>query len=236
MTQQEDRGLISEHLLEVRYKANAHVLDLRGEWAAAISAEMELPHWGIIENRIDIFSKGNTERAFAGHKNCGYIVFNPPTPNFFPDRAGRFLSFLLQRDGFQCPLHVLRLGVRSKFITPYGPGFDDLRDRFASRYIGLKEQARELLDATLIDIGAPLNFADALGNFNTYAGPMQKKQMTDFIERNVDFPEVGLYFDIDYWRRPQAAMNEREIIGLMKSFASTAWERNQKLSELICRG
>lgn len=225
---------VSEHILEIRYKPNPKILDYRGTWAELISKELSLSEWLILENRIDIFDKPKKETFFVGFRNSGYICFNSPTSNYFPDKATKFVKYLFSLEVFGNPIIVERLGVRSKFITPHQPGFDDLRERYASRYLVLTDKAREAIGAKLADIGGPLNFADKLGNFNTFSGPMVQDQMKEFIQQQPEYPEVGLYYDIDYWQKPNKELDVSEVLRLIKSFSAEAWTRHERIVQLIC--
>lgn len=229
--------VINEHILEIRYKPNPRILDFRGTWALAISQLLEVPHWRIIENRIDIFSEDNVIRAFVGFHNSGIILLDTPTRNYFPDHAIKLLKFLFQLDGFGDPIFLERLGVRSKFCTPFQGTFEDLRDRVTVRYVSLTEQGKAAIgfDSSLIDVGAPLNFADKLGNFNTMCGPMSKDQFPRFFSSSETFPEVGLYYDIDYWSKPNKEMEGKQLLNLVRDFAYAAWDRHDRVRSLIIK-
>lgn len=234
MTEKVDT-VTNEHTLEVRYKPNPKILDHRGRWAEEISEQLGLRHWRIIENRIDIFSDNEVEHAFVGFRNAGFMVIDTPTKNFFPNRATKLFRFLFDLPDFGKHLHIERLGVRSKFCTPFNESFERLVDLFISRYVGLTPQAREAVGASakLIDAGAPLNFVDKLGNFNTHSGPMARQQLSDFFKKNAGFPEAGLFYDIDYFIRPNREIAERDVLTNIQSFADEAWERHERIRRLI---
>ncbi len=227
-------GELNEHTLEVRYKPNPKILDSRGKWAEIFSTKLSLPEWTILENRFDVHDKQRKETVFVGFRNAGYVCIDSPTRNYFPDKAVKLFRLLLTLEGFDNPLWVERIGVRSKFITSHPKGFDDLKDRYATRYLVLTEKAKEAISAKLVDIGGPLNFADKFGNFNTSSGPMAKDQIKDFIPQRAEYPDTGLYYDIDYWQRPNKELNESEITRLIKSFAMEAWDRHERVRNLIC--
>jgi hypothetical protein len=84
-----------------------------------------------------------------------------------------------------------------------------------------------------VDIGGPLNFADSLGNFNTMSGPMARAQLAAFFKKDEGFPEVGLFIDIDYWRRPEKDVPGAEVVSAVKSFAEAAWARHEGIRDLI---
>lgn len=224
---------INEHVLEVRYKPNPKLLDYRGSWAELISDYMKLPQWRIVENRIDIYDEKNKDHAFVGFRNAGFVAHDTPTKNYFTDKSLKFFKYLFTLDGFGKKLYVERIGVRSRFCKEYRGSFDELRDKYTFNYLTLTEQAKKIVDAKLLDIGGPLNFADKYGNFNTMSGPMIDKQMGQFFERTEGLPAVGLYFDIDYWLTPKKEIDEHETLKHITQFANSTWDRFDNISKLI---
>ena len=198
---------LNEHILEIRYKPNPKILDYRGTWAESISNHMKLPEWRIVENRIDIYDKDNKDRAFVGFRNAGFLAYNTATKNYFPDKAVKYFKYLFSFEGFEKSPYIERIGLRSKFCKEYNGSFDELKDKYSSNYLYLTKRAKEILNAKLLDIGGPLNFADKYGNFNTMSGPMTDEQIPQFFEATEDLPAVGLYFDIDYWQKPKRELN-----------------------------
>lgn len=227
--------VISEHLVEIRYRANPKILDYRGTWAELISQHMGFSDWGIIENRIDIFSKEKNMHAFVGFKNAGFVVIDSPTANYFPDQAIKLLKFVFGLDGFRDPIHIERIGVRQKFCTPFSGKFEDLCGKYSKNYLVITDSGKKAIgeDAKLIDIGGPLNFVDGIGNFNTMSGPMAKKQIEFFFKKHEEFPELGLFFDIDYWGKPDKEMSGKDVVGIIKTYAETAWLRHERVRDLI---
>lgn len=224
---------LNEHILELRYKPNPKVLDYRGSWAEAISDHMKLPKWRIVENRIDIYNEENRDHAFVGFRNAGFVAYNTSTKNYFPDKAVKFFKYLFTLTGFEKKPYVERIGVRSKFCRKHEGSFDELREKYVSNYLSLTDSAKKIIDAKLLDIGGPLNFADKYGNFNTMSGPMTDEQMPQFFEGAKEFPTVGLYFDIDYWLMPKKEVDEQEIIKHITNFTNSAWDRFDSISRLI---
>lgn len=224
---------LNEHTFEIRYKPNPKVLDYRGSWAEAISDHMELPDWRILENRIDIYNEKRGERAFVGFRNAGFVSFNTPTKNYFPEKTTKLFKYLLNLDGFGKSLFVERIGVRSKFCAKYEGAFEELREKYTTKYLSLTEAAKTIIQAKLLDIGGPLNFADSHGNFNTMSGPMIHEQLSNFFVKAEGLPNVGLYFDIDYWLKPNKEKEGREILRHIEEFANSAWTKFESISRLI---
>jgi len=225
----------NEILVEIRYRPNARVLDFRGTWAKAISEFMELPQWQIVENRIDIFTEDRSFRAFVGFRNAGLGILDSPNRSYFPDQATKLFRFIFKLEGFGDPIFVERLGVRAKFCDAFKGTFEELRDRFVDRYITTTDRAKAAIgeDAKLVDIGAPLNMADRLGNFNTMSGPMVKDQFPRFFTKDELFPDVGLFYDIDYSVKPERETSGKQILTQIKDFSLACWDRHERIRVLL---
>ena len=233
MTHNKNDISISEQVLEIRYKPNPVILDKRGSWAESISKEMSLPEWNIVQNRIEVHNKDKKDLIFVGFRNCGYISHNVPTSNYFPDKAIKFVKFIHSLDGFNNPLFIERIGVRSRFISEFKGKFEELRERYSNRFLRLTDEAKEIISAKVVDIGGPIDFLDKYGNFNTFSGPMLDKQMKQSIASAEKYPDVGLYFDIDYWQKPQKYVQLQDIVSMVKAFSNESWSRHEKVKNLI---
>jgi hypothetical protein len=198
---------------------------------------MELPDWQIIENRVDLFSKDKTRRVFVSFRNAGYIALDVPTREYFPDQVGKLMRRLFNLDGFGKSIATQRIGLRSRFATGFVGSFEDLAARFASRYVMVTEAAMRALgeNVTLVDVGAPLNFKDMTGYFNTLAGPMRREEFGRYFTKDEPFPEVGLFYDIDYWKQPNQTLAERDISAVATAFARAGWDRHSRVRDLILR-
>lgn len=225
--------IFNKFIFEIRYKPNAKVLDYRGIWAERISSHMKLPEWRIVENRIDVFDKDAKNRAFVGFRNSGFTSNDVPTANYFPDQTVKFFKFVLEMEGFDAPIFVTRIGVRAKFYRSSNVNFNDLLERYSTRYLTLTDKAKEIMSADLIDIGGPVNFKDSHGNFNTMSGPMKEAQAKQYLERKDDLPEVGLYFDIDYWKKPEKKVENSKILQIISSFSKESWKKHEEIEKLV---
>lgn len=228
--------LHNKFIFEIRYKPNPKVLDYRGIWAEKISDHMKLSEWRIAENRIDVFDKDAKNRAFVGFNNSGFVSNDVPTANYFPEKTVKFFKFVLDIDGFDSPIFVARIGVRSKFFKAYVGTFNDLINKYSTQYLILTDKAKEIINADLTDIGGPLNFKDSHGNFNTMSGPMKAEQAKQYLEREDDLPDVGLYFEIDYWQKPEQRVDNSKILQLISSFSEESWNKHEEINKLIIEG
>jgi hypothetical protein len=224
---------VNEHVVEVRYKANPKVLDYRGTWAEGISEHMGLKKWRINDNRVDVHNEDASVHAFVGFGNAGFSTFGVDTRDFFPNKAIRFFKYLFGLDGFGKQIHVKRFGVRSRFAHPFKGDFDDLVHRYATGYLSLTPEAKDAMGGKLVDIGAPLNFTDKIGNFNTMSGPMRSDQLENYFGKQGELPKVSLYFDVDYWVAPDKDMDEREVTSKIKQMADEGWDKSDRIRRLV---
>lgn len=226
---------LCEQIFEIRYKPNAKILDYRGAWAEFISEHMNLSEWRILENRIDIFDASKEDHAFIGFRNAGFVSRKLPTKNYFYERTIKLLNYLSSIKEFGSQLTVERIGVRSRYCRPFGGDFDALKDKYENHYLSLTNRAKRIINAKLVDIGAPLSFIDDVGTFNTTCGPMEEEQITQFFNGRMpdDIPKVGLYYDIDYFVRPNKTMDIKEVNSTIKAFSEKSWNRYENIAALV---
>jgi hypothetical protein len=219
--------------LEIRFKPNPQILDFRGTWAKAISEHLKLMNWRIIENRIDMTDDEKIERAFVSFRNLGYSAIDCPSKDFFADRAIKFIRYLFDLKAFEKENIIERIGVRAKFCQEFDGEYESLLGKYLSGYLNITQQVLKEFNAKIVDIGGSVNYEDAIGHFNTMSGPMPEKQMHDFIETKKEFPQLGLFLDIDYWNTPQKEMAHDEIIKNIKLLSNGCWEKFGNLYSII---
>lgn len=227
---------VSESVLEVRFKPDPRVLDRRGEWADVLSAKLGMSRWQIIENRLDLSSEKSKERAFLSFRNFGYIADDVRGPDAWRERASAVVHAIFRLSGFHSPLLIERIGVRGRFCMPFSGTFAELREAFSQSYVGPADPLMSALGegVRLEDVGAPLNFSDELGNFNTTCGPMGREQLGEFFKKRSDLPEVGLYYDIDYWQRSERAMDVHDLAKVVGQYSKAVWRRLGQVNTLVC--
>jgi hypothetical protein len=229
-------NLISEHVLEIRYKPDPRILDYRGELALSISNEMKLPKWRIGQNRVDVYEEGELTRVFVSFRNAGVVIRNPSLGDFFPNQSNKFLRFVFTRKPFSRDnTFVQRLGVKSRYAISSQMSFEELLERYMNSVLSLTPEALSAFDAKVIDIGMPLNFSTQIGKINSISGPMEKEQLSSFFkfQKSENLPDVALYLEFDYWLRPEKAMSLKKILSLTKQYAQGNWDRYQRLQALI---
>jgi len=227
---------VNEQIFEIRYKANSKILDYRGTWSELLSDYLGLSEWKIVDNRIDIYNKQNTRHAFVGFSNTGFLCTNSPTRNFFYDQASKFYSFIVKQPGYDAAPQVERFGVRSRFCINIDKSFKDIMELYLKSFCNQLESIKNVLGPEYVDIGTTLELKDKLGNYKLTSGAVELAQIKNLfrnIEEENSLPQVGLYFDLDYWVKPNKAMSEGDICGLLKQFSETSWEKIENLVNTI---
>lgn len=239
MTAEQHRYLPNDFTVEIRFKPNPRMLDHRGEWAARLSELLELDKWVIAENVLDVHDEPTTQRALVAFNRCALTMIDVTGSEVFSARAIKFLTFLFDLPDFTRRLWVHRLGVKPRFFTLFDGGFEQLLNRVKDRYFDLKTEAKEAIgeSATLTDIGALLDLKDDLGDFKSLCGAMKRDQARTIMDyrKKDELPLVGLYYDIDYFTKPDKEMRDDEIAGTIQKFAYEGWQRHQRIRSLIVR-
>lgn len=224
---------ISEHVMEVRYTPNPKLLDYVGAFADKLKELMGVYEWRTTSNRVDVYDKDNNLRVFVSFKNAGIIFLDADTKNIFPGQATKLLNFLFKQDSFGKKVFITRVGVRARFATGFQGTFDELLQHFKNRYFDLSAGATGIFAGNITDIGGPINFETKIGKLNTSAGPMKVQQLQEFFPNHPSVPEVGLYVDLDYWKRPETEFAVRDVISLIKKYSDEMWSIHENIRKLI---
>lgn len=228
--------IISDHILEIRFEPMGFFLEKRGEVADAIKGSGQFKHWSITPNRVDFWNEekreDDPESGFISFRNCGYQVHNPPTRNYFPERAGRFLKSVEENVRIKIP-QVSRIGVRARFFCGSSLGFNEIRDRFYKSFYGSLDST--LFDGQVEDVGAVLNFRRGGLYFNIGSGPMMKDQAATLIRsvKEEEFPASGLFLDFDCFLKDLGKQDLGRITREIRELHDECWVRLDKLRELL---
>ena len=227
--------IVNEHILEIRYRPDPLVLDVRGELAASVLRNLELSEWQITENRVDVFSKDEVVRAFVSFKNAGITIRDTSLPDYFPNQATKFVRGLFAQKPFRDPISIERLGVRSRFGLGVALSFQELLTLFRTRLSWPTPAALEVYGANLVDIGYPMVFETTSGRIQSTCGPMAAEQLANFFghEDRDRLPEVALYMEFDYFVKPGEPMSFKAVVGHIRQYAEENWDRYARLSAHI---
>lgn len=221
----EDRLIVAEHVLEVRFKAFGRILDIRGRIADWIADHSDLTHWSISENRVQFQLSETSQRefAFVGHQNLGYAVRRPDTRNYMPDRAMRFIAELLRVDEFELRPFT-RVGLRLRVLFPYQGKFDALVQRVNDR-LPTNNNLVEPFHATIEDVGPVLVLRRGDVRIKVQSGPMLRERSASILQGYDNLPDVGFYLDQDHYQTDHLGRpTERDLAHIVRSFNSAAWE------------
>jgi hypothetical protein len=125
---QDEKLMLAEQILEVRYIPSGSFLDVRGYVADYIRQSGFLPHWKIDPNVVAFRDKPDTvgkEGAFAGYRSAGYYVYDPQTRNLFVDRGSLFWRTIQKNQHYKLP-DLERFGARTKVFLPSEKTFDQI--------------------------------------------------------------------------------------------------------------
>jgi len=227
---------LNECILEIKYKPIPQIIDCRGLWAELISKQMNLSEWSITDNRIDIFDIQNKERAFIGFQNAGFVINDSPSEKYFSDKTANLIKCLFSQKEFEENLSIYRLGVRLKVCREYKGSFEELKQKYISKYISYGDEINKIYDNSEPSyIFTSINFRSHSNNYNTRSAPMTNAHLINFFDRKIILPKVGLYFDIDNWIRPKSDINESQIIKEIAGFIQLNWKKFEAVTDLILK-
>jgi len=196
-----DKIMLVEHVLEVRHDASGTFLDVRGYVADFIRRKEFLPHWKIDSNVVNFRDKSDkieTEGAFVGYKNAGYVVLNPPTRNFFTDRGSAFWKLLQKNEHYKLP-PLTRFGMRTKIFIPSATSFEGINKTMYEQLFS--ETARSLVGGSETDLQFTIELKEHEFHVRVMGGPLHKDEGDKYFQFQAEaFKKCGLFLDLDYYR------------------------------------
>jgi len=231
MTKPQEVEIVTEHILEIRHAAVGSFLDVRGFVADYIRGDGFLPHWKIDANVVtflDQIDKADKEGAFAGYKSFGYFTYNPPTKNFFQDRAMAFTKLILNNKDYSIP-NITRFGCRVKIFFPCEKDFDSLNKTLNENLIN--NSLREIVSHKETDLQVVIEFNEKGFRSRLTLGPMHKDEIKTQMNFESDyFSKVGLYMDVDYYKTED--IDKSKISIYLKEAMNLIWEKVDKIGNL----
>ncbi|HYS03690.1 MAG TPA: hypothetical protein VEW47_00710 [Candidatus Dormibacteraeota bacterium] len=232
----DERNVVSEHVLEIRYRAFGALLDIRGRIADAVAAKGQMSVWSITDSRVDFKPTDEDEReiGFVSHRNIGYVVRTPDTRQYMHDRAMRFIRDVFAVDGYKLP-DVVRFGFRSQILFPTRDSFAGLLKKTSER-MPQPKQLTEVFDAQIEDYGQIVVLKRGETHIRVRGGPMQSAQAkteTSLGAQKDRIPEVGFFLDLDHWRTNPGPMDERKISALLQQSNDSAWKAASAYHDIL---
>ncbi len=232
MMKKEEKIMITEHILEMRHGAVGSFLDVRGFVADYVRNSGFLPHWSIDANNVNFRDESNRvakEGAFAGYKSFGYFTYNPPTKNFFQDRAISFIKLINNNKDYNIP-NITRFGCRSKIFIPYEKDFDLLNGLLNENFIS--DSLREIVRHKETDLQIVLEYTDKMFNSRLTIGPMHKDEVKNQLNfESESFSKAGLFLDIDYFKTDNIEI--ANVFSLIKESMILIWEKVDSITKKL---
>jgi hypothetical protein len=225
----QDKIMLAEHVLEVRHDASGTLLDVRGFLADYIRKEKFLPHWNIRSNVVNFRDNKDEiklEGAFVGYKSAGYVVLNPQTRNFFPDRATAFWKLLLRNEHYEIPKPT-RFGARTKVFVPSGKSFDAINEVMFEELF--TQKIRGLIGGTETDLQFTIELKEKSFDVRVIGGPIHKDEAGRYFQfTSEEFKKSGLFLDIDIYQTSGLLLPE--IPRILKKAVDMTWEKTERVA------
>ncbi|RLD37338.1 MAG: hypothetical protein DRI74_06975 [Bacteroidetes bacterium] len=226
-----EKTILAEHVFEVRHVASGTFLDVRGYVADYIKECGLFPHWNIDANIVnfrDQEKKAKTDAAFISYKSAGYIVFDAPTKNYFPDKSIKFWKILNENNHYKIS-ELLRIGIRTKAFFPLDKSFEEIRDTIYAKFYTKESQA--LIGGSLDDIQLIIDYEEEEFKVFLRGGPLKKGEAAKYFNfESEEFKNTGLFLDLDFFKKE--ALNHKDIPQLLNTAVDISWKK----LETIARG
>lgn len=208
-----DIKLINEHVIEIRFKPDARILDKRGEIANLLTVN-PFDQWNISTNKINFLSKDNPNlEAYFSFKNTGLISSYPNETKSFIEETEKFIKTVWNHFPTN---EITRVGIRSRYVLP-AKDFKTMFDAYKEKFLGIKDDDLKKLGGDLIDLGFPLNFVDGENFFNIHTGPMEKKEFSNLVKNQDEIFDNGVFLDFDFFKEKFSPYTkQKDIVDFLK--------------------
>ncbi len=237
-----EKEKICEFIFEVRYEPSPIILDKRGMWAKELTKKLNLPHWTITDNRIDVYDllgppDNATERCFISFRNAGWTSKTNKNHNTFLENCSRLINFWFsEKEIFpNNEAHLTRVGVKFKYGDEFRGSFSELLDVYKQKYIRPTDSISDIYNAEITDIGGFLVLNDEDFKIQTMSGPMDIEQIKNkkffpFIE---EAPKTILYFEIDSSTEPNKFVHFKALETTVKELVQRNWSSHNRLLNIL---
>ena len=228
----DEKLMLAEQVLEVRYAPSGSFLDVRGYVADYVRDSGFLPHWKIDANVVNFRDKPDKvekEGAFAGYRSAGYLAYDPETHNFFVDRGGSFWRLLQKNKHYALP-SLQRFGTRTKVFLPSARPFEEInRSVFQTLYT---ERARELIGGTQTDVQFIIELKEQDFEVRVSGGPIHKAEVGGYLSfESKEFEKAGVFFDLDFYRTQD--LKHEDVPRLLRAAVDLTWAKIENLASAI---
>lgn len=192
---------VIQKIFELRHQPSGSFLDVRGFVADYIKKKDLFPHWKIDTNIVNFFDENQkikTDGAFAGYQRAGYVVYNPPTNNYFVDKATKYWKELIKNQHYQIPEPII-FGNRTLTFIPSSITFEEINKRIFENYFS--ETLRKLIGGKQTDLMITLDSVEDNFDLRIAVGPIHKDEAKTYFQlESEQFKNAGLYIDIDCFK------------------------------------
>lgn len=229
---EEDKVIVSEHVLEVRHQAAGRFLDVRGYVADHIKGADLFPHWEIDSNVVnfrDAPQKPKKIGAFAGYRSAGVFVYDPDTRNYFEDKSGKFWRTLTKNQFYTLP-DITRFGCRTKVFLNSNESFEEINSVIYSKFF--TEDFKSLVGEKEKDLQIVVELAAGEFDVRLTCGPIHKEEANRYFSfESEHFSETGIYLDIDVYKTKNILHSD--VPALTKKAMELAWKKVDNISASV---
>lgn len=229
---EEDKVIVSEHVLEVRHQAIGRFLDVRGYVADHIKGAELFPHWEIDTNVVkfrDAPKKPKKIGAFAGFQSAGVFVYDPDTRNFFEDKSGKFWKTLVKNQFYTIPA-ITRFGCRTKVFLNSNKTFEEINQAVYSKFF--TDEFKSLVGGKEKDLQIIIVFSSGEFEVSLTCGPIHKKEANRYFScESEHFSETGVLLDVDIYKTEN--IKHDDIPGLTKKAMKLTWEKIDSIAKAV---
>lgn len=231
-SRKDEKLMLAEQVLEVRHIACGSFLDVRGYVADFVRDSGFLPHWNIDTNVVnfrDKPDKAEKEGAFAGYRSAGYFVYDPPTPNYFCDRAGAFWKIILKNGHYTLPT-IERFGARTKVFLPSDKSFEEI---YKSVYSALyTDRSKDLFGGTEKDVQFIVELKESDFEVRMSGGPIHTGEAQKYLGFTSEhLSKAGFFVDVDFHRTEKVTNDD--IPRLLKTAVELTWAKIERLGAAV---
>ncbi len=228
-----EKVLIIEHIFELRHDASGSFLDMKGYIADYVRDTGMFLHWRIDPNLVSFFDVNDhieKEGAFIGYKSISYVVYNPDTKNYFPDKTRSFLKKFLQNKRYTIPKTLSRFGMRTKIFFPSEKAFEEINKIIFD--IFYTEKVKELMAGKEKDFQFVFDLREGQFDLRLAGGPIHQNEVGNYFSFKSDhFKNSGFYLDIDFSKSRE--LTQESIPNLITESVALMWSKVDKFEKQL---
>ncbi len=220
----EEKVIVSEHVLEIRHQATGRFLDVRGYVADHIKGADLFPHWQIDSNVVNFRDAPQSPEkigAFAGFKSAGIFVYDPDTRNYFEDKAGKFWKTLTKNQFYLVP-DITRFGCRTKVFLNSNKSFEEINSILYSKFF--TNEFKDLIGEKEKDLQVVIELVVGEFELRLTCGPIHKDEANRYFSFQSDhFSDTGIFLDLDVYKTK--SVSHADVPSLTKKAMKLSWEK-----------